>query len=191
MDIYVLADRIRKLASADPASLNRDKAGLITFTFGAIYALGQAQEHGGVRNFSAFVDLWEDRVRDVRELSGGMALKKRIPTMNEKNKLWVAGFHLNNALVRIDVGFERVCRYWAKIPVKKNLDREELESAAVAKNLPKSFLRPWARLRSRESNLLKHHVSTLFTCRRMQYRDVLECLETLVDAVEYCLKKRR
>jgi hypothetical protein len=35
MDVYVLADKIRKLASVDPDSLNRDKAGLISFTFGA------------------------------------------------------------------------------------------------------------------------------------------------------------
>lgn len=190
MDIYALADKIRKLASAGPASLNRDKAGLLTFTFGAIYALGQAHEHGRVRNFSAFIDSWEDRVNDIKDLSSGMAQNKRIPAMNEKTKLWVAGFHLNNALVRIDVGFERVCRYWAKIPVNKKLDRKGLESAAVSKNLPKSFLRPWARLRSNESNLLKHHVSTLFTCHRMQYRDVLECLEALVAAVDYCLKRR-
>ena len=131
----MLAGRIRKLVSAAPDSLNRDKAGLITFTFGAVYALGQAYEHGGVRNTSAFVDSWKDRMRDIRELSGGMALKKKIPNSNEQNKLWVAGFHLNNALVRIDVGFERVCRYWAKIPLSKHLDREALESAALSKNL--------------------------------------------------------
>src|SRR5215510_11910830 len=110
MDIYRLAERVRKLACIDRQSLNRDKAGLITFTFGAVYALGHAVKHGGIRNRNGFTDSWQDRIRDVKELSRGMALRQRMPTLDKNNMLWVAGFDLNNALVRIDVGFERVCR---------------------------------------------------------------------------------
>jgi hypothetical protein len=191
MDIYSLAERVRKLISIERHSLNRDKAGLITFTFGAVYALGQAFEHGGVRNRNGCMDSWEDRVRDVKELSRGMALQHKMPKLDEQNKLWVAGFDLNNALVRIDVGFERVCRFWANIPAKKNLDRRELERRAIAKNFNKSLLKPWEQIRSTEANLLKHHVSILFTRPRMQYSDVLKCLGSLVEAVEYCLKNKR
>jgi hypothetical protein len=178
MNPYDLAKRITSLESR-----NENEACLVTFAFGATYALAQAKELGYTDR--GLHDNWKDRVKEARLLASNLHSPKR--SRLEKDNQWLAGFHFNNALFRTDVGFERVTRHIALDALKMD-DWRALSDKGRRAGLPSELIDQWKRLRA-EVVAMKHHNAELFKKDRMSYGEAFEALDRLISAIQWCFEK--
>ena len=71
-------------------------------------------------------------------------------------KRWLGGFFYNDAILRTDVAYEHVTRYWSGTSDTKSVSIQELISGASAKGMPCDLLISWPTVRAAAANPLKH-----------------------------------
>lgn len=167
LELAALAKRLSLLwPSSDEA------VGLISVAIGAIYGLQRAvvdsETLGGVPGRS-------DVMKAAEQLS-----RKRPPP-----RIYVVGYELNNALLRLDIAFENALR---RLTGLCGLERAaDLAAAAERKGIPPEDLARWRRIRD-EVNKLKHRnpeqIITRKSRRGIQLADGLAATEQLVTLIE-------
>ncbi|MEW6331417.1 MAG: hypothetical protein AB1560_08160 [Pseudomonadota bacterium] len=173
MSLKQLASRLSRLKAKTP-----EEAGLILFPLGAIYSAVEA-ERCGFADRSANPNRWKTELNNALLAANEIAKGHR-----PKGSSWVCIVHFNNALFRIDVGFERLVRYVTR---KNSQKIKVLIKAAKAKGLPAGPLRSWERVRGQEVNKLKHRNPSSLTRQRMTYAEMTKALADLIDLVERVL----
>jgi hypothetical protein len=141
MSIIQLARRLSALNANTP-----EKAGLITFTIGALFSALEAQRCGFTDRV-AHPNRWSIELNDALLTAVDIANSHRLSRMS-----WISIVHFNSALMRIDVGFERLLRY-----VTRNTSGQinVLIQLARKKGIPAKSLCRWKKIRSQEVNTLK------------------------------------
>ena len=175
-DLKRLASRIGSVTPKDP-----EQATLYNFGFGAIYALARAEELGYTSHARA-PGIGMQRSREVKRCATAMMGRDQLP---RKGK-WLAGFYFNDALIRADVSYEHVTRYFTK---KRNGNIDDLIKKALSRGFPKKMLEPaWRDIR-REVNKLKHKSLRFSEGPIIDYGPALIAVSTLIDAVAWVLKR--
>lgn len=170
--INLLATRISSLSPR-----NQDEGVLRNFTFGAIYAVGKATT---LEYPSQMKDRrkWRAISNEITYLGTAMA-KGKLP---EKGN-WLTGFYLNDAVFRIDAGFEHITRHITGRHHDKKVKGPLLKKLAIGVGLPSQFLEPWLEKIRREDNLLKHE--TLLGEAPISDKELMKAIENLVRSVEW------
>ena len=101
MSLQKIANRLTLLKANTPV-----QAGLITFTTGALFSAFEAQK-AGFTDRSAHPKRWEAELNDACLAAADMAKGRRPSKIT-----WVCIPHFNSALIRINVGFERLVRHF-------------------------------------------------------------------------------
>lgn len=170
MSLAQLASRLSILKANTP-----EKAGLITFTIGALYSAFEAQKCGFTDRIT-HSERWRIELNDALLAAGDIAAARR-----SSKTSWVGIVHFNSALMRIDVAFERLIRY-----VTRNTSGriDVLIRLARKKGIPSKPLRSWEKIRGQEVNVLKHRSPSALIRKRMKYAEMLKALEDLVGLLE-------
>ena len=174
MTLQRIANRIALLKANTPV-----QAGLITFTTGALFSAFEAQK-SGFTDRSAHPRRWQAELNDARLAAADMAKGRRPSKIT-----WVCIPHFNSALIRIDVGFERLVRH---VTGSNSRNMETLVKAAKSKRLPGKALRQWQRVRCQEVNKLKHRNPSSLVRYRMKYAEMIKALDDLVSLLTFILK---
>lgn len=170
MALSKLAGRLAKLKANTP-----EKASLITYPVGALYCAYKAKRCGFTDRI-ALPKRWENELNDARCVAQEIADSKT-PSKSE----WIGIVYFNSALMRIDVGFERLIRY---VTGSKARGVKQLTRQAQSHRISEHALRRWSTVRSQEVNALKHRNPSALIMNRMTYREMLLALEDLVKLLE-------
>jgi len=170
MSLATIARRLSNLNANSP-----EKAGLLTYPIGALYCAYEAQRS----NFT-------NRIANPRrwriELDGALAAARNIAESRRPSKSsWTSIVHFNSALMRIDVGFERLIRHTTK---NKNGNIKVLIPLARKHGIPASALQHWKNIREQEVNTLKHCNPNALTNERMNFSKMIKALSSLVSLLE-------
>ena len=171
---FRLATRIAGL----PEPKNPEQAGLHTFLFGAVYSTAQAAEYG-YNARDVHPERWKRTVAEIKRLASAMGSS----STRQEDRHWLPGFHANNALLRVDVGFERVLRY---VTGNRHGNIDLLQCLGEKYQFPSRLLATWRDVRKRV-NVLKHRNPLQLRQERIPYRQLLRAVEHLVEAVEWAL----
>ena len=170
-----LAARINSVRPKDP-----QQATIYNFVFGALYALARAEELGfPTHGYGPGIGMQRSREVALRAI----ALKNlgRVPRTGH----WLAGFYFNDALIRADVCYEHVTRFFTK---KKGGDIHALIKWAAASGFPKDMLEPaWRDIRD-EVNNLKHNSLEFAEGPIIGHKAAVSTISSLVAAVVWVLK---
>ncbi len=113
-EIKQLAEQLRGVQPENAASCT-----LYNFAFGALYAFGRAVSLGYLAQYneelspSPSIPVSRQRAKEVAQLAAELTkenvpLGKALPISGD----WLAGYYYNDALLRIDVCYEQVTRYF-------------------------------------------------------------------------------
>jgi hypothetical protein len=154
------------------------------FAFGALYAFARAKELG-VPETRPERGTSKQRTEKVRRITANMANCSSIV----QNGPWLAGFYYNDVLLRCDVCYEHLVRYWTGN--RKNLSADVLIQKAKASRFKEpKLLKPWLKIR-KQVNILKHRYWEFPDGpRRVLPSQAFEIVSSLVRAVEWSLKNR-
>src|SRR5262245_39071157 len=100
MSLQLIARQLSQLKASTP-----ERAGLILYASGALYSAFEAKRCGFVDR-GTNPNRWREELTNALLASEDIA-KGRVPSKST----WVCIVHFNSALMRIDVGFERLIRY--------------------------------------------------------------------------------
>jgi len=170
MSITTIAQRLAKL-KANTA----EEAGLITYPIGALFYAFEAQRCNFTNRLGTS-NRWHIELDGALAAATTIAKRKRPSTTD-----WVSIAHFNSALMRIDVGFERLLKH---ITSSKACDLATLIPLAKKYRVPASALQHWEKVRRYEVNRLKHHNPGALTKERLKFADMVKALEALVDLLE-------
>src|SRR5262245_34968299 len=131
MSLQQIAGQLSQLKANTP-----ERAGLILYASGALYSAFEAKKHGFVDRV-ADPNRWRAELNDAQLAATDIA-KGRRPAKST----WVWIVHFNNALFRLDVGFERVVRYVTR---SNSGNIKKLLEAAKGKGISRKALRSWER----------------------------------------------
>ena len=181
--------RILKLAEefqSLPERRDPDELGLQSFTFGALYSLERARELGYTKRTWRPTRM-DERYQELRDQAAGIAENHGLPSEGK----WLAEYYFNNAVWRVDVGFERLAQF---VLGRTNIraPRGETNIGAWCRNLANagardSWLQSWMQVRADESNPLKHHSPAPLQSGRMSLRELTNAVERLIAAVDWAL----
>ena len=154
------------------------------FAFGALHAFARAKELN-LRETKPERGTSKQRTEEVRRIAGSMATSGYIV----QNGPWLAGFYYNDVLLRCDVCYEHLLRYWTR--KRGHASAEDLIQRAKKSNFKEvKFLKPWLKIR-KQVNLLKHRYWEFPDGpRRVLPSQAFEIVSSLVCAVEWSLKNR-
>lgn len=154
------------------------KAGLITYPIGALYCAHKAKQCG-FADRTAHPRRWENELSEARGVAQEIADSKR----HSKSE-WIGIVYFNSALMRIDVGYERLIRY---ITGSTSNDIRTLIQQAQSHRISGHALRRWRTVRHQEVNALKHRNPSALIIDRMTYREMLLAPDDLVKLLEHHL----
>ena len=154
------------------------QAGLLTFTIGALYCAYEAKRHG-YSDQTAHPDRWQNELNDALDTARRLAASR-----SPSKPSWVSIVHFNSALMRIDVGFERLVRYATH---SRTRDVEALIRAAGRCGMSKYALRRWRTIRESEVNALKHRNPSALVRTRVKYSEMVAALGDLTSLLERML----
>jgi hypothetical protein len=168
MDAFKLAKRLYALHPQNP-----EEAGIYHFIFGSIFA---AEKSKNIDNWHKEIqdDRWGKTLEKITSFAKEMAENKKLP------EDW-PDFYFNNALFRVDVGFERVTRYISNYGGRGGI--EALKNKAIKSGIPERLLEPWEKIRN-EVNALKHRNPEALFKERVTYEELLKAIEKLIETVE-------
>jgi len=170
MSLAKIGQRLSQLKANNP-----EKAGLITFPIGALYCAYEAER----ANFTDRI-LIDSRWRN--ELDNALSAERDIGRNQRPSKSsWTSIVHFNSALIRIDVGFERLIKHVTKCTSSRY---PALKAEAIKHGISKKYLLHWDKVRTNEVNKLKHSNPSSLTKQRINYREMLKALEALVELLE-------
>ena len=154
------------------------------FAFGALHAFARANE----LNLCATKPkrgTSKQRTEEVRSIAARMASSAYIV----QDGPWLAGFYYNDVLLRCDVCYEHLLRYWTR--KRGHASAEDLIDRARKSNFKEvRFLKPWLKIR-RQVNVLKHRYWEFPDGpRRVLPSQAFEIVTSLMCAVEWALKNR-
>ena len=154
---------------------SRDEAGLVTFPIGALYYAKEAKNNG-------FVDVGNNEDRWKGELAATIEIGRKISRSEGLYDTKLTGImHFNSALMRIDVGYERLLRY---LTGYKGVSRKDLLSLALSSHgIEEATLRGWFTVRN-EVNAMKHRNPEIFSRNRVTFDQMLSALFELVNLLE-------
>jgi hypothetical protein len=172
-NVMKLATIARQLSNLD--ANNPQKAGLITYPIGALYCAYEAQ-------CCNFTDRIGDPGRWRIELNDALSAARDIAQLRRPSKSsWTRIVHFNSALMRIDVGFERLIKH---ITGSRSCRIDVLIPLARDCRVPAATLQWWKMVRRQEVNALKHHNPCALISERMKFSDMVKALKALVDLLE-------
>ena len=179
-----MRDDLKNLAALmEPVTPNDPQQSTIyNFAFGAIYALARAEELGYTGHTRAS-GVSMQRSREVKCLATAMKERDQLPTSGE----WLAGFYMNDALVRADVSYEHVTRYFTG---DQNGNITVLREKALAHDFPENMLVPWWQNIRNEVNTLKHNSLEFAEGPVMPYPQAIWAINGLIDAVVWVLTRK-
>ena len=173
MSLTEIARRLSALNGNTP-----ERAGLLTYTIGALYYAYEAKRHG-YSNQTAHPHRWQNELDDALDTARRLAAS-RPPSKPS----WVSIVHFNSALMRIDVGFERLVRY---VTHSRARDVEALIRAAGRCGMSRYALRRWRTVRESEVNALKHRNPSALVRTRVKYSEMVAALGDLTSLLERTL----
>jgi len=151
------------------------KAGLLTYPIGALYSAYEAKKCG-------YTDRTAHPNRWLNELQDALCVAQDIATSRTPSKpSWTSIVHFNSALLRIDVGFERLLRHVTR---SKSRNIETLVRLAKKRGISQGSLKRWRDVRDQEVNALKHRNPSVLTKDRMKFREMLAALDDLSKLLE-------
>jgi hypothetical protein len=172
---------------------------LYNFAFGALYAFGRAialdylpqyrQETSLTQKKAIQVSM--ERAKEVSKLAANLVnetvpLEKAFPTSGN----WLAGFYYNDALVRVDICYEQVTRYF--LNEQGFVDGDWLLSQSLRKDFPPESIVPvWPKVRG-HVNDIKHKSTKKNKTEGPTISPVgtLKAIEVLIAAVAWVIEKR-
>lgn len=154
--------------------------GLTTLPIGALYCAYEAQGCGFTSRPTGS-NRWRIELDDAISAAGAFA-RGRLPA----EPSWIRKVHFNSALMRIDVGFERLIRFMTG---SHSCAIAALLPLARGRPVPESALAIWRKVRSQEVNALKHRNPEALTMERMTYQDLVKAMDTLVTLLERTLER--
>jgi hypothetical protein len=170
MSLVSIARRLSNLNANNP-----EKAGLITYPIGALYCAYEAKRC----NFTdriAHPKRWRIELDDALLAAQDMG-KSRRPSKSS----WISIVHFNSALMRIDVGFERLIKH---ITDSRSCKIDVLIPLAKKQGVPSATLQQWSNVRKQEVNSLKHRNPDALTKERMKFSEMVKALQALVGLLE-------
>lgn len=170
MSLAKLASRLAALKANTP-----QKTGLITYPIGALYCAHKAKQCG-FTDRTAHLKRWGNELREAQCVAREISIS-RTPSKSG----WISIVYFNSALMRIDVGFERLIQYVANSRSSKS---DRLIKLAQDHRISAHALARWRAVRKQEVNVLKHCNPNALTKDRMTYREMLLALEDLVELLE-------
>ena len=170
MSLVTIARRLSNLNANNP-----NKAGLLTYPIGALYCAYEAQRC----NFTNRVThprRWRIELDDALSAAHDIAESRR-PSKSS----WTSIVHFNSALMRIDVGFERLIKH---ITGSGSCRIDTLTPLARKHGVPTSALQQWKKVRKQEANVLKHCNPDALTKERIKFAEMIKALQALVVLLE-------
>jgi len=154
------------------------------FAFGALHAFARAKELG-FPEIRPERGTSKQRTEEVRRIAANMSNCSSIAESGP----WLAGFYYNDVLLRCDVCYEHLVRYWTGN--RKNVPADVLIQKAKASRFKEiKLLKPWLKIR-KQVNILKHRYWEFPDGpRRVLPSQAFEIVSSLVRAVEWSLKNR-
>ncbi len=170
MSLATIARRLSRLSANSP-----EKAGLLTYPIGALYCAYEAQRCG-------FTDRISHPNRWRVELDAALSAARDIAKSRSPSKsTWTSIVHFNSALMRIDVGFERLIKH---ITGSKSCRIDVLIPLARRHSVSSTTLQQWRRIRKYEVNSLKHSSPDALTKERIKFPEMVRALDALVGLLE-------
>jgi|LNFM01.1.fsa_nt_gb hypothetical protein len=169
---------------------------LYNFAFGSLYAFERAIDLGylnqwrkkeGEGNRSQMEKISMRRARQVKQQANHLMAGRSV-TPGE----WLAGYYYNDALIRTDVCFEQLARFYGRVRRKsERKERKELERLAIDRGLPNDLIVPWWKNVRDEVNLIKHQ--SVFTTEgpSIDPETTLRAIEQLIAGVKFVFHKQR
>jgi hypothetical protein len=101
-----------------------------------------------------------------------------------EEKVWLAGFYFDDALMRTDIAFEWIARCVVGIPSneRRRYDKKKLSKKAQQRNVPQASLDSWQAI-SDEIDVFEHH--NQFAQDRMDDDSFIKALENLIITLEW------
>lgn len=179
-----LGERVSRIDPRNPAERT-----LYNFAFGALYALGRAvklryveQTHRESASPANELRVSKQRAEEVQKLARILADQDELPTQGD----WLAGYYYNDALLRVDVCYEQVVRYY--LDARNNKKFSQLLPEALEQEFPVHLLVPiWLKVR-RQVNDIKHNRLRKPEGPEIPPDQTCKAVETLISAVEWVLK---
>lgn len=189
--IRQLAEQFRHVQPESPA-----ESTLYNFAFGALYAFGRAVALDYCIHYRQGTSLAKtktvskERAAEAATLAANLAnetvpLEKALPASGK----WLAGYYYNDALLRIDVCYEQVTRYFLK--EQGFADGDWLLAQSLRKDFPPDLIAPvWPKIRGHVNDI--KHKSTKKNKTEgpsISPPDTLKAIEALIAAVAWVIQQ--
>lgn len=190
-EIKQLAEQLRDVQPKNAASYT-----LCNFAFGALYAFGRAVSLEYLVQYdeevspSPSISVSRQRATEVSHLAADLAkedvpLGKALPTSGR----WLAGYYYNDALLRIDVCYEQVTRYF--LNEQGFVNGDWLLAQSLKKDFPPDLIAPtWPKVRGHVNDI--KHKSTKKNKTEgpaISPADTLKAIKVLIAAVAWVIGK--
>jgi hypothetical protein len=188
--IKQLTEQLRRVQPKIPA-----ESTLYNFAFGALYAFGRAVALDYLVQYPQDTSLAitkavsMERAKEVSQLAANLAketvpLEKALPASGN----WLAGYYYNDALLRIDVCYEQVTRYF--LHEQGVVDGDRLLAESLRRDFPPDLIAPvWPKIRG-PVNHIKHKSTKKNKTEgpAISPSDTLKAIETLVADVAWVIE---
>jgi hypothetical protein len=174
IQLRALAQRLSRLRLS-----TAEQATPVNFAFGALYALSQAANFG-----------YPDDRQDGSK-GRGLAMWEEVQRLASRfgesgpeqvSRVWLAGYSFNNALIRIAASFEHIVRHRTGLHDKYDPIRNE----AQKQHFRDEWVTSWESVHQ-ELNRIRHRNEEFVDGPRVSYREAVQALEHLIDALEWGL----
>jgi hypothetical protein len=188
--IKQLAEQLRRVQPKIPA-----ESTLYNFAFGALYAFGRAValdylvQHPQDTSLAKTKRVSMERAKEVSQFAANLAketvpLEKALPVSGN----WLAGYYYNDALLRIDVCYEQVTRYF--LNEQGFVNGDWLLAQSLKKDFPPDLVAPmWPKVCGHVNDI--KHKSTKKNKTEgpaISPADTLKAIEVLIAAVAWVIE---
>jgi hypothetical protein len=162
---------------------NDEERTAYNFAFGALHSLASAKQLG-YPDTEPVPGTSEKRTAEVQAIAKRMAEDDCFVTKGD----WLAGFYYNDALLRCDIGYEHLLRYWTNLRAGER-DDTIIVRAQIAK-FPADLILPWWTEVSNQVNILKHKLQPPHGPVEVLPPQAFQILDRLIQAVGWAIENR-
>jgi hypothetical protein len=192
-EIKQLAEQLRRVQPEIAAECT-----LYNFAFGVLYAFGRAvsleylTQYGEELSHSPSIPVSKQRATEVSQLAANLA-SENVPLGNAlpASGKWLAGYYYNDALLRVDVCYEQVTRYF--LNEQGFVNGDWLLAQSLKKDFPPELVAPtWPKVRGHVNDI--KHKSTKKNKTEgpaISPADTLNAIKVLMAAVAWVIENRR